>query len=453
MKKIRQRTQHVSEFLSSDVWNDPPDAGRFRMALLHTARVILITADSIRKESILLRASALSYSTLLAVVPVLAIGFSMLKGLGMETRIEHVLVNYLTAEQEELTGKIIEYISNTDFGALGAVGTGVLIYAVIMMLSNVERAFNDIWGVSRNRTLARKISDYISVLLLGPILIVVSTAMISSLSSNAVLRALSEYRVFRDFIILFNMVIPYLGLWIAFTAMYILMPNTRVRLVPALIAGAVCGTVWQLAFDVYTGFNIGVARYNKIYGTFAALPIFIIWIYISWVIVLVGAKISNAIQNIRTYQQEFRGADASFGQRQVMGFYIFNEIAENFYLGHQPPGAEEISRRLSVPLRLVMEISEIFSKNGLLRQVESNGHVFQPAMDPGRIRAADIFNAIRDSGQTPWQVPEHAKNRGIEELIAARQQGADQAMGEVTMAEIASRAGSRHAGARQDDQS
>ncbi len=421
------------------------------MALLHTARVVLITANSIRNESILLRSSALSYSMLLAVVPVFAIGFSMLKGLGLENQIEHVLVNYLTAEQEQLTEKIIEYISNTDFGALGAVGTGVLIYAVIMMLSNVERAFNDIWGVSRSRTMVRKISDYISVLLLGPLLIVVSTAMITSLSSNAVLRALSEYRVFRDFLILFNMVIPYLGLWIAFTAMYILMPNTKVRLVPALIAGAVCGTVWQMAFDLYTGFNVGVARYNKIYGTFAALPIFIIWIYISWVIVLVGAKISNAIQNIRTYQQEFKGADASFGQRQIMGFYIFNEIAENFYLGHPPPEVEEISRRLSVPLRLVMEISEIFCKSGLLRQVESNGNLFQPAMDLGRIRAADIFNAIRDSGQTPWEVPEQVKNPVLEDLIAARQQGADQAMEEVTMAEIASRAGPRHAEARQGE--
>ncbi|MFW6011382.1 MAG: YihY/virulence factor BrkB family protein [Desulfosalsimonas sp.] len=451
MKKIQQRAQHVSDFLNSDVWNDPPDAGRLRMALLHAARVVLITASSIRNESILLRSSALSYSTLLAVVPVLAIGFSMLKGLGMETRIEHVLVSYLTAEQEQLTGKIIEYISNTDFGALGALGTAVLIYAVIMMLSNVERAFNNIWGVSRNRTVARKISDYISVLLLGPLLIVVSTAMITSLSSNAVLRALSEYRVFRDFFILFDMVIPYLGLWIAFTAMYLLMPNTRVRFVPALIAGAICGTVWQLAFDIYTGFNIGVARYNKIYGTFAALPIFIIWIYISWVIVLVGAKISNAIQNIRTYQQEFRGTDASFGQRQIMGFYIFSEIAVNFHLGLKPPGAEEISRRLSVPFRLVSEISEVFCESGLLRQVECNGQIYQPSMDLGRIRAADIFNAIRDSGKSPWEVPDHAKNPVLEELIAARQKGADQAMDKLTMADIASRAGPRHAGARQND--
>ncbi|MFW5958046.1 MAG: YihY/virulence factor BrkB family protein [Desulfosalsimonas sp.] len=437
-EKITGRTKRISQFLSHDAWNDPPDAGVLHMGLLYALRVALITANSIRNKTILLRASALSYSTLLAVVPVLAIGFSMLKGLGLETRLEHVLVGYLTAGQEELGSKLVEYISNTDFKALGAVGTGVLIYAVIMMLSNVEGAFNDIWGVTRNRTVIRKISDYISVLLLGPLLIVISMAMITSLSSNTVAQTLSQYRIFRDFFILFDMVIPYLGLWLAFTAMYMLMPNTRVRFVPALIAGAVCGSAWQLAFEVYTGFNIGVARYNNIYGVFAALPIFIVWIYISWVIVLVGAKISNAIQNIGTYQLEFKGAGASPGQRQAMGLYIFYEIARHFHLGLSPPGAEEISRRLSVPLRLVEEILNIFYKKGLLRQIENEEQIFQPAMDLRRIRISDIFNAIRDQGQTPWEIPEHAENPALEDLIRARKQGADQATDELNMDSLVS---------------
>lgn len=129
--------------------------------------------------------------------------------------------------------------------------------------------------MSRSRTLVRKISDYISVLLLGPLLIVLSTAMITALSSHTVIQNLSEYRFFRGFFILFKMVIPYLGLWIAFTAIYILMPNTSVRLLPALIAGVICGTLWEMAFHLYTSFNIGMTRYNKIYGTFAARLLFI----------------------------------------------------------------------------------------------------------------------------------------------------------------------------------
>ncbi|MCF8110457.1 MAG: YihY/virulence factor BrkB family protein [Desulfobacteraceae bacterium] len=436
--KIARGAKNITGFITHSVWYDPPDAGRMHTGLLYALRVILITANSIRNKTILMRSSSLSYSTLLAVVPALAIGFSMLKGLGLEARLEDLLVTYLAAEQKELGNRLIQYISNTDFKALGAVGTGVLIYAVIMMLSNVEGAFNDIWGITRNRTLIRKISDYISVLLLGPLLIVLSAAMITSMSSNTIVQTLSEYRVFKDFFILFDMVIPYLVLWLAFAAIYMLMPNTRVRFVPALIAGVVCGTVWQLAFEVYTGFNIGVTRYNKIYGTFAALPVFIIWIYVSWVIVLVGAKISNAIQNIRTYQLEFSETGASPGQRQAIGLYIFHEIARHFHEGLYPPEAEKISRHLSVSLRLVQETLSILSEKGLLRQVEGAGYLFQPAMDLKKIKAADIFNAIRDHGKTPWEIPEHAKNPALEKVISARKQAADQIAGEITMNELVS---------------
>ena len=437
-KRIKNRANRIGRFFRHEVWHDPPDAGRIHQVLLHALRVVLITVNSFRNETIILRSSALSYSTLLAVVPLLAIGFSMLKGLGLQNRIEHVLISYLTAEQEQLTSKILEYISNTDFKALGALGTAVLIYAVIMMLSNVERAFNDIWGVSRSRPLVRKISDYISVLLLGPLLIVLSTAMITSMSSNTVVQNLSEYTIFRDFFFLFNTVIPHLGLWIAFTAMYIMMPNTRVRFVPALIAGVICGSVWELAFHVYTGFNIGMARYNTIYGTFAALPIFIIWIYISWIIVLVGAQISNAIQQIRAYQQEFTGAGASFGQQQVMGLYIMHEIAQRFYLGKAPATAEQISLHLSIPSRMVEKLSEIFCQYGLLREVDSTSRIYQPAMDLFRIPAADILHAIRDHGQSTWQIPAHAENTQLQNIIDKQRAETARSLEQLTLGDIVS---------------
>lgn len=439
MKNLKNRALDLASFLRSDIWNDPPDAGRIHLVMLHVMRVVLITANSLRNESIMLRASALSYSTLLAVVPVLAVGFSMLKGLGFHNQIEHVLVNYLTAEQEELSSRIIEYISNTDFKALGAIGTGVLIYAVIMMLSHVERAFNSIWGVTRNRPLVRKISDYISVLLLGPLLMVLSTAVITSFSSHTVVQSLSGYPVFKDFFILFNTVIPHLGLWIAFTAMYLLMPNARVRFVPALIAGVVCGSVWELAFEVYTSFNVGMARYNKIYGTFAALPIFIIWIYISWIIVLVGARISNAIQHLKTYQQEFRGTGASFGQRQHIALYIMHEISRRFDAGQAAPGADEISRLLAVPSRLVQDIAEVLCLQGLLREINGDSHIYQPAMALSRITVADVFKAVRDHGKSPWQVPEQAMDEKLENLLDPCRAEGGRAFNEISLSQIVSR--------------
>jgi len=176
MGSIIAYLQKLSDFLRNEIWHDPKDAGRLYIFYYQTVRVILMTVYGLKNRLILLRASALSYSTILAIVPLFAIAFSMLKGLGFHTRLEG-LINYLTAGQEELTAQVIEYISNTNFKALGAFGTALLIYASVMMLSNVERTFNEIWGVPQQRTAARKISNYISVLFLGPFLMILSTAI------------------------------------------------------------------------------------------------------------------------------------------------------------------------------------------------------------------------------------------------------------------------------------
>ncbi|MGM0453670.1 MAG: YhjD/YihY/BrkB family envelope integrity protein, partial [Thermodesulfobacteriota bacterium] len=387
-----ERTRH---FLRESVWQDPPDADRLNMLLRYSIRVCLITVENALNQMILLRASALCYSTLLAIVPILAVGFSMLKGLGVQSRIEEVLLKYLTAEQEVLSTQITNYIANTDFKALGAFGTGILILAVVVMLGNVESTFNDIWGVTRSRTIARKISDYISVLILGPLLMVLSTALLASLSSNTVVRTLSDYPFFGDFLVLFNTILPYTGLWIAFTAMYLLMPNTRVKFLPALISGIIFGSIWQLAFSLYTDFYVGVVNYNKIYGTFAVLPIFIIWLYISWIIVLIGAQMTSAIQRIKSYQQESKKTTASEAEKESMAFYIMAEIAIRFSRGQPPASTETLSNTLSIPLPIVRNIVDYLSDSGLIREIDSEEQTVQPARDLDLIRLSDIYAAIR----------------------------------------------------------
>jgi len=430
--------QGVLRFLRTDVWQDPEGAGRLRIFSYQVLRIFLLTINGLRDQLILLRASALSYSTLLAIVPLLAIAFSMMKGLGVHSHVQHLLVNYLTAEQEELTNRIIEYISNTDFKALGALGTGLLIFAVLMMLSNVERTFNDLWGVTRDRRIARKISDYISVLILGPLLMVISTAMITSVSSHAVVQTLTRYEIFEQFFVLFNTILPHAGLWIAFTAMYILMPNTRVKFLPALIAGVVCGSLWELAFRVYTDFNIGVARYNTIYGTFAVLPIFIIWLYISWIIVLIGAQMSYAIQNLRSHQQEFKTYSVGEEQREEMAVNIMLKIVEQFHKGKPPMTAEALSKALSIPVRLVREISNRLTDKGLVREVDGDEPRFQPSKNPDLISVLDICKAIRNGGSDVWQVSEQALNHALERLIEEKRTIETNQLGTISMLDLLS---------------
>ncbi len=436
MGSIIAYLQKLSDFLRNEIWHDPKDAGRLYSFYYQMVRIILLTIHGLQNRRILLRASALSYSTLLAIVPLLAIAFSMLKGMGFHSRLEHALVNYLTAEQEELTSRIIEYISNTNFKALGAFGTALLIYASVMMLSTVERTFNELWGVARQRTIPRKISNYISVLFLGPFLMVLSTAMIASFSSNTVVAALTQYEVFEHFFVLFSKIIPHATLWVAFTMMYILMPNTRVKFVPSLVAGIICSSVWEMAFRIYTDFNIGVAKYNTIYGTFAVLPIFFIWLYISWLIVLIGAQLSYAIQNVRSYQQEVNCYDVSYGQKEEMALNIMLKVAWIFHNGLRRMGVEDLSNALVVPVRLVREITQKLCERGLFQEIVDDEITFQPSKNIGLISVLDVCDAIRHEGDGDWHVKENEQNTLLQALMASRKKAEADHLGNVTILDL-----------------
>ncbi|MFO7838259.1 MAG: YhjD/YihY/BrkB family envelope integrity protein [Desulfosalsimonadaceae bacterium] len=435
--RLAERLQRFIAFLRTDLWHDPEESGRIRLFFYQALRVLVVTGNGLRNQVILLRASALSYSTLLAIVPLLAIAFSMMKGLGVHSHIEHLLVNYLTAEQEEISNRIIEYISNTDFKALGAVGTGILIIAVLMMLSSVERTFNELWGVNRGRRIARKISDYISVLIFGPLLIVLSTAALASLSSHTIVRSLSRYEVFEQFFVLFHTILPHAGLWLAFTAIYVLMPNTRVRFFPALIAGVVCGSLWEVAFKLYTDFNIGVARYNTIYGTFAVLPIFIVWLYISWIIVLIGAQLSYSIQNFRSYQQELKSNAVSQEQREEMAVFVMARIVEQFQQGGAPMTIGALSGSLSFPVQLVREIIRRLHEEGLVHEVFAEEPCYQPAQSPALISVLDVCRAVRySSAEENWQISDVSRYPVLQQLLFSVRSAEASELGESSLQEL-----------------
>jgi len=436
MTEISRKLKQTKGFFREAVWQDPSGTGRPRTFLIYTLRVLLITFKGLGDQMILLRASALSYSTLFALVPVLAVGFAMLKGLGVQSEIEETLLKYLTAEQEEVARQITTYIANTDFRALGAFGTGFLIVAVIMMLSNVEGTFNTIWGVTRSRSLSRKVSDYISVLVLGPLLLVISTTLVSSISTNTLVQLLSKYPIIQNLIFVFQALVSLAGVWIAFTAMYLLMPNTRVRFFPALIAGLVCGTLWELAFFVYTDFYVGIVSYNKIYGTFAVLPIFLIWLFISWLIVLIGAIMSNAIQQIPYYQREQQEVDPSIEENELMALYITLNIARRFSRGEPPLGAEQLSSRLAIPLRIIRKVLDQMAVSGILQEIGCEEPLYQPFHDPRLIRLSDINDAVRRSGGCNWQLPDDEKDENLERLIGYLREEASRRLGSETLQDL-----------------
>jgi len=426
----------LSDFFSKEVWRDPKDAGRLYFFYYQAVRVMLLTLHGLKNRMISLRASALSYSTLLAIVPLLAIIVSMLKGLGFHARLEQRLIDTLAAEHQDLITRIIGYISATDFKALGAFGTAILIYASVMMISNVERAFNEVWGVPRNRTVSRKISNYISFLFLGPFFMVLSTAIIASLSANAMVSALTEYTLFEQFSVLFSRMASHAALWLVFTAIYILLPNTRVKFFPALVAGVICGSLWKWAFTLYTNANINVAHYNTIYGTFAALPILIAWLYISWLIVLMGAQLSYAIQNIRAYQQEMRVSGVGYDLKEEMALHIMLHICSRFHHGLPPSGVDQLSDALAMHPRMVREITRKLCDRGLVQEIFRDDITFQPLKNIGLIRVLDVCDTVRSEGDNTWQAPEKEASPALEALISAKKTAEQEQFGKITFLDL-----------------
>jgi membrane protein len=439
MEILKGYYQNLSRFFAENIWHDPRNAGKIRTQAYRSMRVILLTVYGLKDHFLLLRASALVYSTLLAIVPILAIAFSVMKGLGVQTRIERLMINYLTVEQEELTNRIFDYIANTDFKVLGVMGTVMLIYAVIVMLGNVEKTFNHFWGVTRSRRFVRRLSNYLSLLILGPLLMVISTSMIASLPSSFAAQSLSKYEFFRWFLGLFDTMIPKATLWFIFTAMYILIPNTRVRFIPALVAGITCGTLWAIAFKVFTGFNVMVTNYNKIYGTFAALPVFIIWLYISWIIVLIGAQLSHAIQNVRLFQQDLEAGRFSYDQREKMAFMIMLKISELFHHGAPQMNIETLAQVLSIPVRLVLETIQTLCDYGLLQAIHGDEPMYQPARNPALITLYDISRAIRHDGDKEWQFPETHQNRLLSLIESDKAKNDEKFLGKTTLQDLMGR--------------
>ncbi len=244
-----------------------------------------------------LRASALTYTTLLSLVPFLAIAFSVLKGLGVQNALEPLLLQVAGESSRETVSQIIGYVNNTNVKSLGVVGLLFLLVTVVSLLSTIEDAFNNIWGVLETRSLQRRFSDYLSVVVVGPLLLMVAMSMTSSLQSQWLVQWLVRNTLLGEAILLPFRLVPYLSVWVAMTFLYSYIPNARVRFRSAVLGGVVAGTIWQVTQWGYFHFQVGVANYNAIYGALAALPIFLVWIYTSWLIVLFGLEL------VRTHQE------------------------------------------------------------------------------------------------------------------------------------------------------
>lgn len=341
-----------------------------------------------------LRAAALTFTTVLSLVPFLAITFSVLKGLGVQNALEPVLQQF-AGDSEETISRIIAYVNNTNVTSLGAIGLVMLIVTVISLMGSIEASFNSVWGVRETRSVQRRFSDYLSVVIVGPILLLAATSMTSSLQSQWFLQWLIQNTYLGEAILLLFQFLPYLSVWIAMTFLYIFIPNTRVKLTSAVLGGIIAGTAWELAQWFYFNFQIGVAKYNAIYGTLAALPVFLVWIYTSWLIVLFGLEIVCAHQHRRHGFSGFSSLILTETEREELAVAILLQVCLQYQKGGAPPSTHFLSNELNVP---VMQLETVLNQLEKLEcLVATTGSVsgWLPARDPSGFLVSDVLEKLR----------------------------------------------------------
>ena len=443
MSTLHTLIDRSRNFLEHELWEmDATDKPWWRRTLINQGQILALVVRGFIADGCMLRASALTFTTLLSLVPLLALVFSVLKGFGVQNELEPLLLEQLAVGGGEAVTKIVEYINNTNVARLGTYGLVFLIATVLTLLSNIEESFNSVWGVKETRPMLRRFTDYFSVVTIGPLLVVVAISMTSTLKSQQLVITLTEYEYVGEVLLFMFEILPFVVMWLVFAGLYLFMPNVKVSPKAALIGGVFGGTLWQLSQWGYLSFQVGVARYNAIYGTMAALPILMVWIYLSWMIVLLGLEMTYATQNLSTIRQDLRGKRINFASIEFIAVTVLLFVSRRFYMGKPPLGQEELASTLDVPPRLLRTILEELSRLGFVVATTHENDVagYQPAKALEKIRMHDVIRGLAVDGSDYNRLRNNCERRvvaGLEEtlLVAERE-----ALDDMTLRDLVLRA-------------
>ncbi|HSH69290.1 MAG TPA: YihY/virulence factor BrkB family protein [Deferrisomatales bacterium] len=337
-----------------------------------------------------LRASALTYSTLLSLVPLLALMFSVLKGFGVQRRLEPLLLERLAIGNQEVVRQIIEYVDNTKIGALGAFGLVALLFTAVSVLGNIEMSFNDIWQVRRGRNLLRKVADYIAMLVVGPVLLLASLSMGTLLQTSGAAANLALLGPVQNLLL---RAAPYASIWAALALVYMLMPNRRVPLGSAVLGGVVAGTLWKVAEGLYIQFQFGMAKYNAIYGAMAQLPMLLVWVYLSWCLVLLGAELAFVCQ-LPGKGRFLKARGGLWVPRLDVALGMLLVVARRFERGQAAPSVSDVVTEVGLHPGQADGIVSRLVQDGLLTWTQDEPPCLLPARSPDRTPVAELIHRV-----------------------------------------------------------
>ncbi|GFK94304.1 hypothetical protein NNJEOMEG_02146 [Fundidesulfovibrio magnetotacticus] len=369
-----------------------------------------VAASFLRNRGLLLAAS-LSYTTVLSLVPLLAVAFSVAKGFGIyEAPYLREALMRLTAEKGDVVDAVLGYIQNTNVKALGFIGVATLFVTSVGLISSMESAFNIIWHAPERKGLWGRFSNHVTVILVCPIFLLAAFSLSATLQNAAIVQWMREIELVNQALSLALTALPMAMVSVALFVVYTFLPNVRVRPLAALAGALAAGVAWQSCQALYIRYQIGVTGYNAIYGSFAQIPLLLVWLYVSWLIVLAGAEIANAAQNFVRVAGEDEARGWSVAERREQAVALALMLAARAEDRSGPLTAGEAARVLGVPVKFAEEELERLTRSGMALRAEAPGGDagYALAGAPDRITVAEVAMAwawAREDGEGPQGLP------------------------------------------------
>ncbi len=430
-------TERVRAALEIDLWRtDVSGATAAHRAAINVSRVIALVVDGFGRHHLTTRAAALTFTTVFGLVPTLAVAFAMFNAFGGIDDAKEILlpriVDYLAVGvRDQVSARIDEMLGTIHGGAIGAVGSLFMLGAVISLLSSIEDTFNEIWGAKKMRSLFQRVPMYVTVVMLTPVMLIGGLSLPRMVRSLAPVDwALSHAGPLQ---LLIARLLPLFLVCVGFALLYAFMTSARVRVRSAALGGLVGGSLWSAAVTGYAAYAGQSAFYSTVYGPLAAIPVFLFWLYVSWVIVLVGAQVACASENVATYRDAVMASDVGTAQRELLALGIAAHVAAPFTRGEPPPSRADLQAALGTSARLVNEIVDELIDKGFLHESDDRSTVY-PARDPRVVTAAEIIAALH--GEAGIDGPGGAGLGPVAELHARADDAAAAAWNGTTCADL-----------------
>lgn len=400
--------EKIQRFFVRGLWDvDLNSLSRYRAFFIKFLRLLYVAAREFTEGHITLRAMGLVYTTLLSLVPLLAVSFSVLKGFGVHNQIEPLLLKFLSPlgpKGEEVTAQVIGFVGNIKVGVLGVLGLSMLFYTVVSLIQKIESALNAIWKIKKSRSFARRFSDYTSIILIGPVLIFSAMGLTASIMSTRVVQGIISVQPFGTAIYLAGKIIPYLLVCAAFTFIYSFVPNIKVKFGSALFGGLFAGVLWETAGWAFASFVVSSTKYTAVYSGFAILIMFLIWLYLSWLILLVGAEVSFYHQNPQFLTVKKETLLLSNSLKERLAFLVMFMIGDNFYHDRKPWTLDSLQNRLNFPLESVQDVLTTLENHGFIHETPDLPPAFFPAKDLEKIKLRELLSSVRVAEEASFTI-------------------------------------------------